>query len=652
MSEPATFGARTGTVLGVLSSAIALTVIVVAFTQIAGYSLAGYLMLENRYVIFVCGLPFGLIFLYFPRGKRFTPVTFWRDVLLTLTAWACFAVIFSQADRSLAMGYEFGAPPEMAAVAVLLCALVLEGARRAAGLPVLLVVGLAALYPLFNHVFFPNGITFDVTAAASYYVYGVEAIFGVPARTFAFTIIGYLMFGVALQKSGASAFFMALSFSLLGRYRGGAGKVSVISSALLGSMSGSVVSNVLTTGAMTIPAMRKSGLSGSFAGGVEACASTGAVLMPPVMGATAFVMASFIGLPYRDVVIAAIIPSALYYLSLFFQIDAYSARNNVHGLEDAELPEAISVLRSGWHFLVAFALLIYLILTLPNEGLAPFYATAFLLLWTQLFQRRLWSLMEWQDFLEGVVKLFAEITGALLGIGILIGAVGMTGLAATITSQLTFFAGDSLILLLILAACASFLLGFGMPSTPAYIFVAIIVAPALVRQGIDELAAHMFLYYWGTISFITPPVAIAAYAAAGLAGASATAVGLQAVRIAATIYFVPFFFVLNPVLIMKGEVEVIVLTCLTATLGISLLVGGLQGYLIGAGQLIGDTLGAWALPARAVLVAAGLCLMAPGWTIDGLHVSQGLLALLALILATPVFLLTRMRSRVLRNAPQ
>jgi len=627
-------------ILRIFGAAIALFLIVVAFSQISGFSLPGLQLIDTRYVIFVCGLPFGLIFLYFPRGKKHTRVSVAIDIALAIVSWVCFAIFFMEAEKALAYGYEFGAPKSLAFVALLLCALLMEGARRAAGPAVAIVALIASFYPLFNWVFFPAGMSFDLLSAASYYAFGTEAIFGVPARSFAYTIIGYLMFGVALQHTGAADFFMRVSTSMLGRHRGGASKVSIISSALLGSMSGSVVSNVLTTGAMTIPAMKRSGMKPSFAGAVEACASTGAVLMPPVMGATAFVMASFIGVPYREVVIAAIIPSLLFYGSLFLQMDAYAARNGIKGMSQEDIPPLWEVLKEGWHYIAVFAFLIYLILTLPNESVAPFYAVAFLLVWGQIFQRKLWSRRQWLDFLEDTVKLFAEINGALLGIGILIGAIGMTGMAATITSQLAYLAGDSLLLMLLLAALASFLLGFGMPSTPAYLFVAIIVAPALVRQGIDTMAAHMFLYYWGMISFITPPVAIAAYAASGLAGASPTSVGFQAVRLATIIYFVPFFFVLNPVLILQGEPLEIASALITAGIGVWLLVGATQSYLLGIGDVTAGTLGKFSIPARILMLAGGLCFVAPGAEALSSGLGQLEMTLIALLIAAPAVALT------------
>jgi TRAP-type uncharacterized transport system fused permease subunit len=311
----------------------------------------------------------------------------------------------------------------------------------------------------------------------------------------------------------------------------------------------------------------------------------------------------------------------------------------VSGIEAERIPPLRTVLKEGWHYIAVFALLICLLLTLPNESLAPFYATAFLLVWTQLFQRRLWKAGKWLEFLESVAKLFAEITGALLGVGIIIGAVAMTGLAASITSQLSYLAGDSLLLLLILAAVASFVLGFGLPSTPAYIFVAIIVAPALTRDGIEPLAAHMFLYYWGMISFITPPVAIAAYAAASLAGASPMAVGLQAVRLSTIIYFVPFFFVLNPVLILNGAPSAILLALATACIGVWLIVGSTQGYLLGLGSTAIGVRRPLSVVARVLLLPAGLCLVAPNVSALGMTFDSLELAGMAAVLALPAILI-------------
>ncbi|MGL6249827.1 MAG: TRAP transporter permease, partial [Billgrantia desiderata] len=335
---------------------------------------------------------------------------------------------------------------------------------------------------------------------------------------------------------------------------GGPAKVSIFSSGLMGSMSGSVISNVLTTGVLSIPAMRRIGMGRSFSGGVEACASTGGVLMPPVMGATAFVMAMFLDVPYAAVALAAVIPSILYFLGLFIQIDAYAARHDIKGLPAAELPSLVQTLKQGWYFIFVFALLVWMLLVMQREAVAPFYATALLLLLNQCSRRNRWGWRELGESLSSAAKLFAELVAILAGVGMLVGALSMTGLSGTIANDFIHIAGGSMPLLLIMGALTSFVLGIGMTVTAAYIFLAVALAPALIQGGgLDPMAVHMFILYWGMLSFITPPVALGAFAAATVAGARPMATGLQAMRLGSVIYFIPFLFVLNPALIMQGE---------------------------------------------------------------------------------------------------
>jgi len=376
----------------------------------------------------------------------------------------------------------------------------------------------------------------------------------------------------------------------------------------MGSMSGSVITNVLTTGVMSIPAMKRVGFRPAYAAGVEACASTGGVLMPPVMGATAFVMATFLEIGYAEIVIAAAFPSILYYLGLFMQIDAYSARFGLKGLPAAELPPVLEVLRDGWYFVFVFVMLIVMLLYLQREAQAPYYATAVLLTINQLAKKHRWNFARAIEFADGVGKLFAELACVLAGVGLIIGALTLTGKVGSLTYELVRLAGNSVIMLLIMGALTSFILGIGMTVTAAYLFLAVTIGPALVSGGLDKLAVHLFLMYWGMISFITPPVAIGAYAAASIAQSDPMKTGFEAMRLGSIIYFVPFFFVLNPALIGQGPFGEIALVLTTAIIGIVLISSGLQGYLYGVGSLDG---GAMAWPGRVLLVVGGLILALP-----------------------------------------
>ena len=356
-------------------------------------------------------------------------------------------------------------------------------------------------------------------------------------------------------------------------------------------MSGSVVSNVLTAGTMTIPTMKRTGFTASYAGAIEACASTGAVLAPPVMGATAFVIAQFLNISYAEVALAAIIPAALYYLALFMQVDSYAARHGLKGLPRAELPSAWATIKEGWYYVLrrgaadrhAPALQAREPRTLLRDRSAPAAEPAF-------FQGEpLDRCKTIISFLEVNGRTFVELVGILAGCGLLIGAFSMTGVVSSLANDLLRIAGDNAFLLLVMCAITSLVLGLGLTTTACYIFLAILVAPALEKLGLNKMAVHMFIFYWGMLSAITPPVAIASFAAAGIAGAPAMKTGWESMWVGSIIYFIPFFFVLNPALVLQGPSPYLAALGLTLLAGIGTLFicGGIQGYQAGVGDLRG-----------------------------------------------------------------
>ncbi|MGR4068315.1 TRAP transporter fused permease subunit [Halomonas sp. LR3S48] len=570
--------------------------------------------LETQFYYAVVALLLPLVYLLWPikASLQYRPVP-WYDYALSLVTLIVGGYFVYHAESILERGWAFAAPDTAIIASYAWWLLIIEAARRAGGWPIAVIAATFSLYPLVADIVpgpiqaFPS--TLEETAM--YHTMSTESIMGVPLQAFAGLVIGFLVFGVVLQKSGGGKFFIDLAFALLGHVRGGPAKVSIFSSGLMGSMSGSVISNVLTTGVLSIPAMRRIGMGRSFAGGVEACASTGGVLMPPVMGATAFVMAMFLDVPYAAVALAAIIPSILYFLGLFIQIDAYAARHGIKGLPAEELPSLWQTLKQGWYFIFVFALLVWMLLIMQREAVAPFYATALLLVLNQFSRRNRWGLRELGESLSSAAKLFAELIAILAAVGMLVGALSMTGLSGTIANDFIHIAGGSVPLLLIMGALTSFVLGIGMTVTAAYIFLAVALAPALIQGGgLDPMAVHMFILYWGMLSFITPPVALGAFAAATVAGARPMATGLQAMRLGSVIYFIPFLFVLNPALIMQGEPLQIGLVFIQALVGIVLFASAMQGYLIGVGRL---GIGALhEIPARGLVLVAGLLFALPG----------------------------------------
>ena len=599
--------------------------IFLAINQIFNLGLfVGYVMLDSRYMYLITGIMLCMVFITFPANKRSLNHIPWYDSAVMITIAVLFSYFAFNAERIVLEAWEYAAPDIGVLLALITWVIVLEAGRRAGGWPVFSIVLIFSLYPTFA-ASLPNviaALSIPIGDVAIFHILGEESLFGIPMRVFVQLVFGFLIFGVSLQFTGGGPFFINLAFALLGHLRGGPAKVSIFSSGLMGSMSGGPISNVLTTGPLSIPAMRRIGFTKEYAAGVEACASTGGVFMPPIMGATAFVMASFLNISYVSVAIAAIVPSVLYFFGLFMQIDAYAAKNDLKGLPKEELPSLAKVFKDGWYFIAVFASLIWMLVYLQREAVAPFYATALLLIINQFTNHRL-SVDKFMRLVSQMGRLLAELAGILAAIGLIIGGLAVTGIAGTIANDLVYLAGENVIVLLIMGALTSFILGIGMTVTAAYIFLAIVLVPALTNSGIDPLASHMFVMYWGMLSFITPPVALAAFAAASVANVAPMRAGFEAMRLGAIIYFVPFFFVFNPALLLQGSIIENVQAFTTAILGVGIVSGALQGYLIGVGNLGSGTKG---FVVKTLIGLSGLILALPAGGLFGFSQISLLLA--------------------------
>lgn len=641
---------------------------------------------EYFYLLIALMLPF--TFLIFPgTSKADLDRVPWYDVVLFVATFAAAIFLMMNIRKAAQFGWEFdGAPKPVIAAGLVMWFVLMEALRRTGGWSLLLSVFPFTLYPLFADAkwlgpFRGTQSTLEQTTA--YHVLSGESLLGIPIQAFADTVIGFLVFGTALMMTGAGKFFINIAFAMCGTFRGGAAKVCIFASGLLGTVGGSIVSNVLTAGTMTIPAMKKTGFTPSYSGAIEACASTGAVLAPPVLGATAFVMAQFMNTSYADVALAATIPSILYYFGLFAQVDSYAARHKLEGIPRAELPRFMDALKEGWYYLFVIAILVVMLLYFKRESHAPFYATALLVIlhqwsgpapwkkgntavlalsialtglmvWLDLQNAYLWGMCilaalneffpgknwggaRWIHFLELNGKTFVELIAILAGCGLLIGAFSLTGVISSLANDLLAIAGGNVFLLLIMCAFTSLILGLGLTTTSCYIFLAILVAPALEKLGLNKMAVHMFIFYWGMLSSITPPVAIASFAAAGIAGAPAMKTGWESMWVGSIIYFIPFFFVLNPALLLQGDspyLEAFGLTGL-ACLGIVFICGGIQGYQAYVGDL--RRAGAMEWPLRVLLVIGGFVMATPGGGINPLSQWQ-IVALAACILAPTVLI--------------
>ncbi|MFO7483603.1 TRAP transporter permease [Oceanibaculum nanhaiense] len=570
-------------------AAFAMTVVALFITvnQMFNLGLGGFRPVSTGYYYLIIGLFGGLGFLAFPARKGEIRVR-WYDWLLT-AAWLGSSIwLASRAQQIIDRGWNLEAPLEATLVAGLYVALALEALRRTGEFILFAFCIVFAAYPLYAGSMpgFLWGVQLDLAQTVTEHVYGLESIIGIPMQVVSDTLIGFIVFGVVLANTGGSSFFMNFASALMGRTRGGPAKVAIVSSGLFGMLSGSPTSNVLTTGTLTIPTMKRSGYDPVYAGAVEACASTGGCLMPPVMGAAAFIMASFLNVPYAEVVTAAFLPAVLFYLALMLQTDLYAARKGLLGMTGDQVPRLFATFVEGWYYIMALVGLTLLLLMWRMEGEAPFWISLFLL--TIAVLRRKAIGFDFRAFCQLVVdtgQAVAQLVCLIAGIGLIIGAMSITGVANSFSRELVQYAGGNLALLLAAGAVTSFVLGMGMTASACYIFLAIVLAPALVQVGIDPMAAHLYIFYWGMVSFITPPVALAAIAAASIAKADAMRVGFKALRIGCLLLLLPVLFVLQPALILKGDTLLVIQSAATATMAVILLSAAFEGYLWRLGRL-------------------------------------------------------------------
>ena len=497
--------------------------------------------------------------------------------------------------------------------------LILIATKISIGWPLAILAGLAVIY-LRVGAYLPAGIGhigYDWKKIIDMEFMSTNGIWGIPIASSASFIFLFMLFGALLESSGTGAFLIDWATGLFGTQRGGPAKIAVVSSGLLGMISGSPTSNVVTTGVFTIPMMRKVGYSPVLAGAIEATASTGGQIMPPIMGAAAFILAEFTGTPYLRVAACAAIPAFLYYLSALMQVHFHACKKNLGGIPKEELPDSKKVFLRNWNQLLPIVILVGLMM----NGFSTHYAAVWALFsipvcgllhkHTRMSPKAIfWSLIEGS-------KSAIMVAIACAASGIVIGAFNMSGLAIRLTSAIVGLSGTSLFLALMLTMCAALILGMGIPTTAAYITCVAVVAPALTKLGIEAFVAHMFVLYFAVISSITPPVAIAAYAAAGLTKADPIKIGAQACRLGIIAFFVPYMFVYQPALLLIGEWTEILQALISSTFGTIVLASALEGWVFSrVGRL-----------QRLILAVAGLCCIYPGTYTDliGLALSLAVL---------------------------
>lgn len=619
--------------------AIACTIIGVAIVVNQIFRLqTDLLMIENSY--HYCALAFfgSFVFLLYPtKTGRWAKKFFWVDVILFFLFLGSFLFLAWHGRNILWFGWGYAPPLNMVIVSIILWVLLLEALRRSGNKILFIFVALFSIYPLFAESMpgFLQGPDRSFTLAAAFHIMSTTSVLGVPLQAVCNLVMGFIIFGVVLQGTGGGKFFIELASSIFGGTRGGPAKVAVVASSLFGSMSGSVIANVTTTGSFTIPAMKTAGFKPHDAGAVEACASTGGVLMPPVMGAVAFVMASLLGISYAIIALAAAIPSLLYYLSLFLQVDAIAAKEGLAGLPKSQIPSLKKTLKGGWIYLVSLGVLIYYLFFLRQISQAPFYAIVVLLVLSMFQKETRFTLKTFLQFIQDSCSFLAQIIIIVGGIGFVLGALAFTGVAGSFASELVSLAGENTLLMLILGAGASAILGMGLTSIACYVFLAIVLAPALVLIGFNMLAVHLFVLYWGMISFITPPVALGAIPASLIAKSTLGKTGWSAMRLGGAIYLVPFFFIYQPALVLQAGVADIIFAVILAILGIILIASSLQGYLVGIGRMafVGGRVGTYL--SRIALFVSGILLASPPWQTSVIGAAIALVVILLMLWLKP-----------------
>ena len=586
--------------------------------------LVGYHLYNFSLYYIVFGLLFACSFLTYPvkpgLSEPWATRLFWVDVGICIAIMIMFAYFAVHGQDIIVQGWSRFAPPEAVVMAAIAWFLMLESIRRIFG-PVLFgVIAVVSLYPLIaEHM--PGllegiGRPFDVTAM--FHILSRQSAIGLLLRTYIEVVLGFIVFGVVVVETGGGEFFLNVALALVGRMRGGTAKVAVLASAMFASVNGQPMVNVLTTGAVTIPAMKKAGFEPHVAGAVEVCASTAGTFTPPIMGISAFIMASFLNVPYSVVAIAAAVPAFLYYFGLYVQIDGYAVKNDLKGQRREELPSLVKSLKYGWFYIPGAAVLIYFLFFERLIGISAFLGSASIIILAQIRKESRFTWPKFLTFMENSTSTLIDLMVVIGGVGMLVGVFSLTGIGVSFARELLNLSGGNLAYLLILAAIAGLIMGMGMTLLAVYIFLAVVLAPALVMAGIEPLSAHMFCLYVGMLSYITPPIAMAAFPAAVLAKASAMRVGGTAARLGACKYILPFLFVLDPGLVLHGTVSSISFAFLSTGFGVFILGSALEGYMIGLGILWPGS-GRWSVGGysyhsyllRGILVCAGIFMGLP-----------------------------------------
>lgn len=599
------FWIKTASVLGILLAVIAL-----AFSGELQLKL-GFALFTEQALHAILGLSVASVFIKvrISRKARRNNVP-WYDRICAASALAVGGYL---AWRYPALADDFFTLQNEAFIlGMILLPLTIEALRRTAGLSLTIIVLSFILYALFGDIF-PgklSALAQPFVGFVAYLAIDNVALVSLPLRIVGTIVVTYIFFGQLLLKSGGSEWFTDIATAIMGRSRGGAAKIAVVASGLFGSISGTAVANVASTGVITIPLMRDAGYDAKVAGAFEAVASTGGQIMPPIMGAAAFLMAEMLQITYAEVVIAAVIPALLYYFAVFVYADLEAAKKDIAPIPNDMIPPIVRVLKEGWFFCVPFAVLIYALFSLnrsPEEAALWSAGATLVVSWVFGYKGRRIGFRDILDSVRstGENSIDIVIIGGMAGI--IMGVMGSTGLGDGLTFVLIQLGEGNLPILLFVTALICIVLGMSMPTTAIYLLVAAIAAPPLVKLGINPVAAHMYVFYFGIVSLITPPVAVAAFVAANLAGAKPMETALASVRIGWTALVVPVMFVMSPDLLLQGTASNAFLAVVTAVAGVWFATGAIIGYMFGP----------MGLAIRCAYGAVGLALLIPAQSFEG-----------------------------------
>lgn len=563
---------------------------------------------------------FVLGFLLFPGGKKSKKdkVSI-LDYVFILLVVVVFGYIFVFVNQIAVKGVDVTSVDLLLGGLAIL--LTLEVTRRVVGpeLPIVAIIFIlyAKVGPYLPGLLAHRGFSWDRIVSHMYL--GLEGILGIPIGVSASFVFMFILFGAFLDKTGVGKFFIDLAYSLTGHLKSGPAMTAVVASGLMGSISGSSVANTVTTGAFTIPLMKKTGYKPYFAGAVEAAASTGGQIMPPVMGAAAFIMAEFTGLSYLNIVIAAAIPATLYYFAVGTMVHLEASKLGLKGLPKDQLPKLGKILLSEGYLLIPLFAIIYFLIMGYTATLAAFYSIIMSLvigvLASVIKKNKSFGGKELLGALEAGAKGSVGVAAACACAGMVVGIVTLTGLGLRIAELIVTLAQGKLLLTLFFTMIASIILGMGLPTTAKYIVLATMAAPALIKLEVNLMAAHLFILYFGVVADITPPVALAAYAGAGIAGANSMKTGFQAVKLALAAFIVPYIFAVDSSLILVKEVIGTQVIFLPFTSAIPVIISAILGILCLAGAVEGYLFDHCKIYERVLLGVAALFLLQPGlWT--------------------------------------